>query len=150
MKRKLNDGLKERQEILRNKTVNSVEKAILNLRSEGYEINVKLLMERTGYSRPVFSKPHVLEMLKKYGVCRFKNIKGVPNNCGKNYLEDLEKHVNQLVKELEKTNKSLELALKRNIKQELEIKDIKDTNELLRGQLKMYYEKALAHGVDLD
>lgn len=150
MSRILNDGLKERQELLRNETVSAVEKAIVNLMNEGYEISVKLLMEKTGYSRPVFSKPHVLEILKKYGVCRFKNIKRVSANSDKNYVVELEKNVIKLTKELDKTKNTLESALRRNIKQEIEIQDIKETNELLRGQLKLYYEKALIYGVELE
>lgn len=53
-------------------------------------------------------------------------------------------------RELEKAQKNLDLFIKRNVKLELEVQDLKDTNELLRGQLKLNYDKALLHGVDLE
>lgn len=149
-KNKLNKGLQNRQEELRQKTAKSVEEAIKSLKEEGFEISVKLLMERTGLSRPVFSKVHVLEVLKKHGVCRYKNIKQVSQDNDKSYIKGLESQVNELSKELEKTQKNLDSSIKRNIRLQLEAQDFKDTNELLRGQLKLNYDKALLYGVNLE
>ena len=149
-KKKLNKGLQERQEVLRQKTIKSVEEAIKDLKEEGFEVSTKLLIERTGLSRPVFSKVHVLEVLKKHSVCRYKNIKQVSQDSDKSYVKALEKQVNELSRELEKAQKNLDLFVKRNVKLELEVQDLKDTNELLRGQLKLNYDKALLHGVDLE
>lgn len=150
MGKRLNDGLKKRQETLRQETIKAVEKAIVELKEEGFEVSTKLLMERTGFSRPVFGKAHVLEVLKKHGVCRYKNIKLVSKDSDKNYVVDLERQVKDLARELEKIKKTLDSVIKRNIKLELEVQDFKETNELLRGQLKINYEKALAHGIDLE
>lgn len=150
MVRRLNDGLKERQETLRQETIKIVEKAITELKEEGFEVSTKLLMESTGLSRPVFGKAHVLEVLKKHCVCRYKNIKKVSKDSEKNYIIDLERQVKELAREVEKIKKTLDSAIKRNIKLEVEVQDLKDTNSLLRGQLKINYEKALAHGIDLE
>lgn len=150
MGRKLNEGLKKKQETIKQETVQSVEKAIIELKEEGFEISTKLLMERTGFSRTLFGKEHVLNMLKKYEVCRYKNIKKVSKDSDKNYTIDLERQVKDLSRELEKIKKTLDSATRRNIKLEVEVRDLKDTNELLRGQLKLNYEKALEHGIDLE
>lgn len=150
MEKKLNDGLKSRQEMIKNKTVKAVEEAIVDLMEEGAVVSTKLLMERTGFSRPVFGKTHVLEVLKKYGVCRYRNIKNISKESDKNYVVDLERQIKELIRELDKSRKTLDSAIKRNIKLEVEIKDLKDTNELLRGQLLLNYEKALEHGLDFE
>lgn len=148
--KKLNDGLRKRQEFLREKTNEKVEKAIKELLEEGFEVSTKLLMERTGLSRPVFGKEHVLEILKRYRVCRYKEIKKVSKNSDKNYASDLERQVRELSRDLSKARELIDKYNKRNIRLELEIHDLKETNELLRGELKLNYEKALAHGVNLD
>lgn len=150
MTRKLNEGLKERQEILRQETTKAIEEAIIRLKEEGFEVSTKILMERTGFSRPVFGKEHVLKVLKKHSVCRYKNIKTVSKDSDKNYVVDLERQVKELARKLEKTKNMLDSFIQRNIKLEIEVKDLKDTNELLRGQLKINYEKALAYGIDLE
>lgn len=148
--KELNDGLKKRQELLREKTNEKVEKAIKELLEEGFEVSTKLLIERTGLSRPVFGKKHVLEILKRYRVCRYKEIKKVSKNSDKNYVSDLERQIRELDRELKKAKEIIDKCRKKNIKLELEIHDLKETNELLRGELKSNYEKALAHGVNLD
>lgn len=148
--RELNDGLRKRQEILREKTNEKVENAIKELLEEGFEVSTKLLMERTGLSRPVFGKEHVLNILKKYRVCRYKEIKKISNNSNKDYVTDLERQIRELKREMNKLQQSIDKYTKRNIKLELEVHDLKETNELLRGELKSNYEKALAHGLNLD
>lgn len=150
MKKGTNEGLKSKQEKYRQETISKVEKAIKELKEEGFEVSTKLLIERTGLSATVLGKKHVLKVLEKHAVCRFKNIKQVPKDSEKNYIVDLERQVKELERELKKTKEILNSAIKRNIKLEVEIKDLKDTNELLRGQLKLNYEKALARGIDLE
>lgn len=148
--KELNEALRKRQEILREKTNEKVENAIKELLEEGFEVNTKLLMERTGLSRPVFGKEHVLETLKRYKVCRYKEIKKVSQNSDKNYVIDLERQIRELNRELSRARQLIDKYSKRNIKLELERQDLKETNELLRGELKSNYEKSLAHGVNLD
>lgn len=75
-----------------------MEKAIIELKEEGFEVSTKLLMERTGFSGPVFGKVHELDILKKHGVCRYKKIKLVSKDSDKNYVVDLERQVKELVR----------------------------------------------------
>lgn len=150
MSRKLNDGLKDRHEILREHTAKLVESAIVELQEDGYEVSTKLLIERTGLSRPVFGKEHVLKILKKHSVCRYKNIKVIPNSSEKNYVKDLEKQIAYLKRELDKVQKKLTLNIDKNVKLEIQIVELKDTNEILRGKIKDNYEKAYAFGLNLE
>ena len=60
--------LLERQKMQRQKTINLVIRAISELKAEGYNIKIKDLMESTGLSRSVFSKPHVREILQSNGI----------------------------------------------------------------------------------
>lgn len=150
MSKQLNSSLKKRQEELRNETCRIIENAIKELQEEGFVINTKLLMERTGFSRPVFGKKHVLEVLKKYSVCRYKNIKMISKDNSINYINDLEKRVQKLIKERDKAKEMLVKMVRINSKLELDIQDIKESNEILRGNLKTYYEKAMSFGIDLE
>jgi len=69
---KLPKGLLEKQELDRQKTVNLVLRAIAGLKSEGYSIKIKDLLEVTGLSRSVFAKPHIRKILMDNGIGRFK------------------------------------------------------------------------------
>lgn len=150
MQKKLNDGLKDRQEMIRANTAKLVERAIIELQEDGYEVSTKLLIDKTGLSRPVFGKEHVLKILKKHSVCRYKNIKKIPESSEKSYIKDLEKQISHLKRELEKVQKKLTLNIDKNVKLEVQIAELKDTNEILRGKIKDNYEKAYAFGLNLE
>ncbi|HCA30687.1 MAG: DUF6262 family protein [Proteiniphilum sp.] len=60
--------LLQKQEMQRQKTVNLIIRAISELKVEGYSIKINHLMEMTGLSRSVFSKPHVREILQNNGI----------------------------------------------------------------------------------
>lgn len=60
--------LLQKQEMQRQKTVNLIIRAISELKVEGYSIKITDLMEVTGLSRSVFSKPHVRDILQNYGI----------------------------------------------------------------------------------
>ncbi len=60
--------LLEKQEMQRQKTVNLIIRAISELKAEGYSIKIRDLMDVTGLSRSVFSKPHVREILQNNGI----------------------------------------------------------------------------------
>ena len=59
MKRTIPKSLVQRQEKIRQKTLEVVTQAILALESQGYNIKIKDLVSVTGLSRSVFAKPHV-------------------------------------------------------------------------------------------
>ncbi|WP_195250918.1 DUF6262 family protein [Romboutsia sp. 1001713B170207_170306_H8] len=150
MKKGLNSGLKEKQENERKETASKVDEAIKDLKEMGFEVSTKLLIERTGLSRPVFGKPHVLEVLKKHKVCRYKEIKTVSTKNTKNYIDELELKNKKLYIELNKLKKELANSMRIRSNLELKIDDLEDTNKLLRGQLNKYYEVGLAHGVNFE
>ena len=66
--KKLPKSLYEKQENQRQATVNLVLRGITELTSEGYSIKIKDLIEHTGLSRSVFSKPHVRQLLVAHDI----------------------------------------------------------------------------------
>ena len=68
MKRTIPKSLVQRQEKIRQKTLEVVTQAILALESQGYNIKIKDLVSVTGLSRSVFAKPHVRKVLVEYGI----------------------------------------------------------------------------------
>lgn len=142
-------GLLEKQELRRKETIDKVTKAIDELEEEGYLISVKLLAERTGLSRAVFSKPHVEEILKKKAIGKFKQVQKI-DLAEKSIREKiiiLEKEsikLNSKVNRLEEECKEKEKKLKKLKQDNLEL-----TNEveLLRGKLFSVMKKATIQGV---
>ena len=67
---KLPNALVQKQEVLRQKSINLVIRAIADLNAEGYRIKIKDLMERTGLSRSIFAKSHIRQILVKNGICK--------------------------------------------------------------------------------
>ena len=68
MKRTIPKSLVQRQEKIRQKTLEVVTQAILALESQGYNIKIKDLVSVTGLSRSVFAKPHVRKVLVEHGI----------------------------------------------------------------------------------
>ena len=59
--------LTEKQELLRQQSINKVLRAIEKLKAEGRNVTITALVEFTGLSRSVFSKGHIRELLVDYG-----------------------------------------------------------------------------------
>ena len=149
MKKKLNEKLKERHEELRKDTIEKISNAISDLDDEGYEITTKLLMERTGLSRSVFSKSHVVELLKEKQVGRFKNTKKLQ---GEDLLQvnlGLQKDIKKYEIEILKLKNDLDKEIQKNMKLELKLGEQEEEILTLRGQLMNIYRKASIKGVDL-
>lgn len=70
---KLSKNLLDRQEMQRQKTINIVLRAVADLKAEGYSIKIKDLLDYTGLSRSVFSKPHIRSILEVSGIAKGKN-----------------------------------------------------------------------------
>lgn len=66
----LASALAQKQEIQRQKSINLVLRAIIELNAEGYRIRVKDLMEHTGLSRSIFAKPHIRKILIDKEICK--------------------------------------------------------------------------------
>ena len=70
---KLSKNLLDRQEMQRQKTINIVLRAIAELKAEHYSIKIKDLLDYTGLSRSVFSKPHIRSILAVSGITKGKD-----------------------------------------------------------------------------
>lgn len=68
MNNKVPKELQAKQEQQRQTTVNTVLRAISELRSEGHQLTIKNLMEYTGLSRSVFAKKHIRTVLVNQGI----------------------------------------------------------------------------------
>ncbi len=64
--------LTEKQELLRQQSINKVLRAIEELKAEGRSVTIAALVEFTGLSRSVFSKEHIRELLVDYGYSGIK------------------------------------------------------------------------------
>jgi len=60
--------LQAKQEQQRQTTINTVLRAVSDLRAEGHQLTIKNLMEYTGLSRSVFAKKHIRAVLVRQGI----------------------------------------------------------------------------------
>lgn len=123
MNNKISMELKEKQELQRQKTINTILRAIEGLKAEGFNIKIKDLMEYTGLSRSVFWKTHIRKVLMDKGIVATKANAAVDD------------------KSSGKMSKEQKLKLKLNEKDEqirrlsAENVDLKSECELIKGRL---------------
>ncbi len=72
MNNKVPKELQIRQEQQRQTTINTVLRAISELRAEGHKLTIKKLIEYTGLSRSVFAKNHIRTVLVAQGIAGTK------------------------------------------------------------------------------
>lgn len=87
---KLPENLIQRQNRERQQTLDRIQNAIDELKSEGALINTKNLMDLTGFARSTFSKTHVKDLLKSNKVCQFKDRVIIEDTQGSKRIEKLE------------------------------------------------------------
>ena len=141
----ISDALRKKQDEARQNTISMVNKAIKELRDEGYLISIKLLAERTGLSRSVFRKEHIQQILKECKIGIYAERKTLFHSTDQPYV-----HMKNIRKELDKANNKIErLQVELNDKKLL-INDLKSSLEeknneceLLRGEIFMLHKKAL-------
>ena len=132
MKRTIPKSLVQRQEKIRQKTLEVVTQAILALESQGYNIKIKDLVSVTGLSRSVFTKPHVRKVLGEYGIIQPHSTEGADkaNNASPRMamlLAEKDGYIQRLLNE----NNQLRYEV-----------------ELLRGKVHLLMHKAAAQGED--
>lgn len=66
-KKKLPQGLTEKQELQRQETINKVLWAVADIKSERGKITISTLAEYAGLSRSTFAKSHIRELLVEHG-----------------------------------------------------------------------------------
>lgn len=145
--RQLPEAVRDYQESSKNDTINRVQNAIDELKAEGNIVTRKLLLERTGLSNSVLSKPHIKEILKKNKVCQFTSKRKV-NSTQNSTDSDVElQKAYEKIDKLEKKIKELESKVD---KEKLAYYKMKEANEILRGELHILTQKAKLRGLDLD
>jgi predicted RNase H-like nuclease (RuvC/YqgF family) len=142
------EALREKQNKTRQNTEAIVNKGINELRSEGYLISIKLLVERTGLSRSVFRKEHVRKLLEECKIGKYAERKTLyridqPYVHMKNIRRELEKANNKIERlQMELNNKKLLIS---DLKSSLEKKN--NECELLRGEIFMLHKKILINDI---
>lgn len=139
--------MKEKQESLRQKTLEKVEEAINDLQKEAYEITTKLLLERTGSSRSTFSNPHLVQLLKEKRVDRFKGIKKLSDEDLIHVNANLQKEIKKLENENMKLKTELDKEIQKNIKMQVGMAEKEDEIQTLRGQLINLYRRRVLKGL---
>ena len=117
MNKKIPIELKNKQEQVRQETVNKVLHAIKELRSEGYIVKIKDLMEYTELSRSTFSKSHVRDILVAYGIVAISDksisvedkIVKSPINKQKLIIKKKDERIGRLLEENEALKREIEL-----------------------------------------
>lgn len=115
--------LTEKQELLRQQSINKVLRAIEELKAEGRSVTITALVEFTGLSRSVFSKEHIRELLVDYGYFGIKT---------------------QERKKITKKEKLADIVAEKDRKiQELraEKKELERECELLRGKIFLFMQE---------
>lgn len=113
-KRKLPQTLVEKQEKVRNNTIEMVTNAIIELEAQGYDIKIRDLIEVTGLSRSVFAKPHIRKVLVEYGISKPNWIESPPTSKRKSHdtatlLAEKDGYIQRLLAENEQMKYEIEL-----------------------------------------
>lgn len=119
-------------------TIVIINNAIKELNDEGFKITVKNLVERTGLSRSLFSKPHIKGLLPKPELTKIINVDVL--------------NTNDIFKLKEKLQKSLFLNEEKDIKilrLKNELYEKRDECELLRGKLHIIMQKCRIKGFEI-
>lgn len=99
--------LTEKQELLRQQSINKVLRAIEELKAEGRSVTITALVEFTGLSRSVFSKEHIRELLVDYGYSGIKT-QELKKITKKEKLADIVAEKDRKIQELRAEKEELE------------------------------------------
>lgn len=99
--------LTEKQELLRQQSINKVLRAIEELKVEGRCVTITALVEFTGLSRSVFSKGHIRELLADYGYSGIKTQEH-KKSAKKKKLTDIVAEKDRKIQELRAQKEELE------------------------------------------
>lgn len=154
MSKKIPDALKEQQAERRLETEKKIQEAIDNLKSLGYEnITIATLMKETNLSRSTFNKPHVIEILKRNKIGKYREIKSILSETmslsDRERIYELEKNLanaNIKIKKLEENldKKNLELSQKK-----IELMEQKEQLQQVVGNFQALYNKITAMGMHI-
>ncbi|MEW9938132.1 DUF6262 family protein [Clostridium butyricum] len=144
--RELPNEIRDFQEKSKTTTIDKVQTAINDLQAEGFIVTRKLLLERTGLSNSVLSKPHIKDVLKENRVCQYAVKRKIKAEGNADILLELNKS-NKKIESLEEKVKDLENKLN---KEKVAYYEMKEDNEILRGKLHLLKQKAKLKGIVLE
>lgn len=121
MNNKVPKELIARQEHQRQTTVNTVLRAISELRAEGHSLTIKNLMDNTGLTRSVFGKKHIRAVLVSQGIV-------VAKACEAGHTPPEANAKQRMKQKLEEKDQQIRRLTEENIA-------LKSECELLRGKL---------------
>lgn len=88
--------------------------AIVELETQGYSIKIRDLIEVTGLSRSVFTKPHIRKLLVEYGISKPDWIESPPTSKRKSHdiatlLAEKDGYIQRLLAENEQMKYEIEI-----------------------------------------
>lgn len=133
-KRNISANLKELQNTKRQETLEKIQNAINEIQEDDDIVTKKKLLELTSLSSATFSKPHVLELLKRNKVCQFRETVKIEKSNKTSEVEQLQK----IIMNLEKKNT---LLLSKLQDKDIKIDLLKEKNEKLESDYSMILGK---------
>ena len=112
MKRELPPALIQKQEQMRQQTIEKVLRAMEDLKAEGCRINIKNLMAYSGLSRSVFAKPHIRNLIQGHLAANEQKTTPKRRVVRKNQQEEIAAYISRidrLIEENEQLKKECEL-----------------------------------------
>lgn len=132
--KRIPDSLLDLQQRQREQTISAVKSTMQELQAEGYPITIKRLCERTGFSRSVFSKPHVKAVLDE--ALSNRPAKAIPEGT-------LESQYAKLLLQLEKSKRRESDLKSTNIQLRETVQELRSECELLRGELHSLMQRGM-------
>ncbi|MFJ7185582.1 hypothetical protein [Lysinibacillus xylanilyticus] len=133
-RRDISTNLKKLQDAKRQETLEKIQHAIDEILEDDDIVTKKKLLELTGLSSATFSKPHVLDLLKKNKVCQFRETVKYEKSNDTSEVEQLQK----LIINLEKKNALLMSKLQ---DKDIKISLLREKNEKLENDYSMILGK---------
>lgn len=112
MKRELPPALIQKQEQMRQQTIEKILRAMEDLKAEGCRMNIKNLMVYSGLSRSVFAKPHVRNLIQDQLAAKGQKTTPKKGTVRKNQQEEISAYISRidrLSEENEQLKKECEL-----------------------------------------
>lgn len=147
--RKLPETILNKQKLQREESMKKVQKAINEIKSEGYKVTMKLIQERSNLARSTLSKPHIQDILRANCVCKYEDKKTITNTKTKN-VKELEAEIYILEKKIERLKLENSNLKNRNNALKVELYDEKDRNAKLLGELQLISDKCRQHNIRLE
>lgn len=149
--RKLPENLINRQNEIRQETLNKIQNAIDEIKAEGGLVTTKKLIERTGLSRSTFSKNHVKELLRMNRVCQFRDRQVIiEDKCSIKTIENLQNELDKAYKKITKLTQELEKEKEKFSKLKFDYNDLHENYQLLLGKWHVLLKKAKIRGINID